>query len=144
MDQKIEELSAEDAADLEAQRSWVRDHFEPEARHHYETLDGKLRLLETILTNGWIKLDETWKLQSLGATLGDAIKQRLGLIWVAVEDEYGRDAALQVPQTTVLIFPLTMISKRIESGDALDIAEFFDDLCDMIDDMKNNHGFKSN
>jgi len=31
--------------------------------------------------------------------------------WVTVEDEYGKDPALRFPGTTVIAFPLTMISK---------------------------------
>jgi hypothetical protein len=38
------------------------------------------------------------------------------LVWVTVEDEYGRDPALNVPGTSVLLFPLTMISKRVEQA----------------------------
>jgi hypothetical protein len=67
MEQKIEPLSEEDESQVEKQRTWVRDHYDPESRHHYDTLDGKLRLLETILRENWIKPNETWKLQSLAA-----------------------------------------------------------------------------
>jgi hypothetical protein len=49
MEQKIEPLSEEDELHLGKQRTWVRDHYDPEPRHQYDTLEGKLRLLETIL-----------------------------------------------------------------------------------------------
>jgi hypothetical protein len=45
MEQKVEPLSSVDAEQLETQRSWVRDHYEPDARHNYETIVGKLGLL---------------------------------------------------------------------------------------------------
>ena len=112
MEQKIEPLSADDAAGVEKQRTWVRDHYDPAARHHYDTLEGKLRLLDTILGQNWIKPDETWKLQSLGIAFGDALAQEMGLHWVAVEDEYGRDPALQDPGTTIVMFPLTQSRKE--------------------------------
>src|SRR6516165_12396147 len=95
MTQKIEALLAEDAHSLEQQRTWVRDHYEPDARHQYETIEGKLRLLDTIIRASWIDPTETWKLQSLGITFGDALVQKMGLSWVMVEDEYGRDPALR-------------------------------------------------
>src|SRR6516162_5917973 len=91
MTQKIEALLAEDAHSLEQQRTWVRDHYEPDARNQYETIEGKLRLLDTIIRASWIDPTETWKLQSLGITFGDALAQKMGLSWVIVEDEYGRD-----------------------------------------------------
>ena len=42
-----------------------------------------------------------------------------------VEDEKGRDPAIRIPGTTVILFPLTMISKRIERGEAWMCATSF-------------------
>jgi hypothetical protein len=39
-----------------------------------------------------------------------------------VADEYGRDPALRCPGTTVIVFPLTMISKRIEAGESVSVS----------------------
>lgn len=58
---------------LEKQRSFVREHYEPDSQHLYDTLEGKLRLLKAILDAEWIEPHETWKLQSLGVTFGDAL-----------------------------------------------------------------------
>src|SRR5262245_47540448 len=112
MEQRIEALTAEDSARVEQMRSWVREHFTPQARDKYETVEDKIRLLQTILDGNWIAPDETWKLQSLGITLGDILVQTMGLTWVAVEDEYGRDPALRDGDTSIILFPMTMISKR--------------------------------
>src|SRR5882672_7828675 len=118
MEQKFEPLNPDDIADLEAKRAWVRDHYDEAARHKYETLDGKLHLLDTILRSKWIAPDETLNLQCLGATFGDALAQRLSLTWVAVEDNLGRDLTLVLDGTSVRVFPITSISKRIaDSGD---------------------------
>lgn len=132
MEQKIEELSAEDAERVEKQRGWVRDHYTPESVHKYETLDGKLRLLEIILKNKWIEPTETWKLQSLGITFGDALVQKMGVTWVAVEDEYGRDPALRDPGSSVVMFPSTTISKRVERGETVDVRDLFERFCQSI------------
>jgi Domain of unknown function (DUF3806) len=126
VDQKIEPPCPEDAARVEKMRSWVRDHFTPETRDEYDSVQGKIRLLQTILDSSWIAPDETWKLQSLGITLGDILVQTMGLIWVAVEDEYGRDPALRDADTSTLVFPMTMISKRIERGETVSVTELLD------------------
>jgi uncharacterized protein DUF3806 len=105
MEQKFEPLNPDDIADLEAKRAWVRDHYDEAARHKYETLDGKLRLLDTILRNKWIAPDETLNLQCLGVTFGDALAHRLSLTWVAVENNLGRDLALVLDGTSVRVFP---------------------------------------
>lgn len=136
MEQKFEPLSPQDLDDLEAKRSWVRNHYDEGARHQYDTLEGKLRLLDTILQNRWIAPDETLKLQCLGVTFGDALVQKLGLSWVAVEDEYGRDPALALEGTSVRLFPLTSISKRVERGEEFRVRELFEGACRTIERLR--------
>jgi hypothetical protein len=136
MEQKIWPMSDEDAARIEMQRAWVRDHFEPEAQQQYNTVEGKLMIINTIIDAGWVGSTETWKLQSLGIALGDALAQAMELIWVTVEDELGRDPALQLPSTTIVVFPLTAISKRIERGDKVDARELFDGFRRTVERMR--------
>jgi hypothetical protein len=95
MKQIIDDMNSDEITRVDAQRSWVRNHYEPHAQTKYDTLDGKLALIDAILSNGWVQASETVKLQSLGVTFGDALAQKLDLRWVAVEDEYGRDPALR-------------------------------------------------
>jgi hypothetical protein len=132
LDQKIEALNADEITRVEEMRNWVRDHFVPESRGKYETVEDKIRLLQSILDANWIAPDETWKLQSLGITLGDILEQTMGLTWVAVEDEYGRDPALRDGDTSILLFPMTMISKRIEDGETVDVLRLLDGTHDTI------------
>src|SRR5580698_6790546 len=136
MEPKVLEPSAEDLQRVEAQRTWVRDHYEPGARHRYESVDGKLELLDVILRSSWIESAETVKLQSLGIAFGDALAQELGLSWVTVEDELGRDPALILEGTSIKVFPLTTISKRIERGEAVNVYELFDAACAMVRRIK--------
>ena len=132
MERKFATLNQDDIADLEAKRSWVRDHYAEDARHKYDSLDGKQCLLDAILRNKWIAAEEKLKLQCLGVTFGDALVQQLGLRWVAIEDEYGRDSALTLDGTSIRVFPLTSISKRIERGEEVGVYELFEDACGTI------------
>jgi len=134
--QKIEELSEIDIQRIEAQRKWVREHFSPESEFKYQSLDEKLLLLDTILRNKWIEPNETLKLQCLGITFGDALAQQLGLKWVMVEDEYGRDPALIIEGTSIKSFPLTLISKRIERGEDIDVFNLFKSACKTLEELK--------
>jgi len=139
MDQIIEALNQEDSSDVEAKRDWVRNHYEPQALHKYDTVEGKLAVVDAILSNGWVNSEETLKLQCLGIAFGDALAQHLGLSWVAVEDEYGRDPALRLDGTSVLVFPMTSISKRIEQGESVDVYDLFNGACATISDTA-RHG----
>ena len=124
---KTDDLRADELADLEAKRAWVRDHFSDEKRGDYEKLAGKLKVLDVILGNGWVQPTETIKLQCLGVTFGDALAQELGLTWIAIEDERGRDPGLVIPGTSIQLFPMTSISKRVERGESVDVYELFGD-----------------
>lgn len=136
MDQRIEPLGPDDLERVEAQRTWVRNHYEPGAQSQYDTIEGKLRVISIILRENWIRPDETVKLQCLGITYGDALAQKLGLTWIAVEDEYGRDPALIAEGTSIRIFPLTSISKRVERGETVDVYELFENACATIDRLR--------
>ena len=142
MEQRVTKPSADDLAEIEADRDWVRGHYDSDAQHKYETLQGKLVLLQAILDAGWIERSETAKLQSLGVTLGDALAQELHLEWVSVDDEYGRNPALRVPGTSVIVFPRTMISKRIERGETVNVSELFRGVCDHVRQMKRNPDYQ--
>ena len=57
--------------------------------------------------------------------MGEVFAKELGFHWVIVEDQYGRDLALQYEKTSIIIFPLTMISKRVEKGEKPNLADIF-------------------
>lgn len=126
MEQNVRDLSTEMIQRLSAQRNWVQNHYDTDSLKNYDTLDGKLQLLKTIIESAWIQKVETNKLQCLGVTLGDAIVQDLGFNWVEIEDEFGVDPAIKLGDTSLILFPLTMISKRIENDEAVNIFELFD------------------
>jgi hypothetical protein len=56
--------------------------------------------------------------------------------WVMVEDAFGRDPAVRLPGTTILLFPLTMISKRIERGEAVDVVALFNGIAAQVDQLR--------
>jgi hypothetical protein len=128
-------MSEEMAQRIENQRLWVKGHFTEESIYKYETIEGKLYLLQGILDQEFYGKDETWKLQSLGIAFGDALLQKLGLEWVEIEDEYGIDPALRYKNTSILLFPLTMISKRIEKDEQINIEKLFGGICDKVNEM---------
>jgi hypothetical protein len=138
MAQRVLPLAGDLAEDLRAKREWVLGHYERDPEASYATVEAKLQLLDTILSNGWVGPRETVKLQALGVAFGDALVQQLGLTWVAVEDEYGRDAALVLEGTSVKVFPLTSISKRVEAGESVNVRELFAAACSTIKRVSND------
>ena len=136
MDQKIVPLTADFIEHNEKQRAWVKGHFTEDAEAKYASLENKLRLLDVIVRQRWIEPTETWKLQALGITLGDALVQGIGLVLVTVDDEFGHGPAVAFPGTTILAFPLTAISKRIERNEEVDIHELVDGVSQTLREMQ--------
>jgi hypothetical protein len=52
-----------------------------------------------------------------------------------VEDQYGRDPAIRYKESSLLVFPMTMISKRVEDGEAFDVSELFDGLAKQLAEL---------
>ncbi len=47
----------------------VCEHYEPEAQSEYDTVQGRLLAIVTILENQRVEPDERWKVKSLGAVV---------------------------------------------------------------------------
>lgn len=130
------------------QRIWVPDEatFEAEIGQRqrkatailarWGQFSGKRRdlaLLQRAVNEAALPLDDALSWQSLGIALGFILAHELGLRWVLVDDEYGRDPALQLDGTTTILFPMTMISKRIERGERPNLEQLF---ATIKDDLK--------
>ena len=123
--QTISELTESDLERLEKQRAVVTQYLDDDSLAKYRTVPGKLGTLEALLAAEVFSPEQTYELQSMGIVFGDAFVQDMGFHWIMVEDEYGRDPAIKFRDTSVLLFPLTMISKRVEQGDAVDVLDLY-------------------
>lgn len=117
-------MDSVEARRLESLRSWVAGHFQDATS--YESVSGKLRVIDAILRENWIEAGETLKLQALGVCFGDALLQELpGLDWIVVDDDEGRAPALRYGNSSIVLFPVTAISKRVERGERVDVYHLF-------------------
>jgi hypothetical protein len=121
---KFSQLSPEDRTRLEQQRAVVA----AAAKQRYGTpvLAGTvadLPVLQRLIDDKAFSKTQTYELQSLGVAFGDALASELPLRWVTVTDEYGTDPTLRFKDTTVQINALTMISKRIEKDEGVNLSE---------------------
>jgi Domain of unknown function (DUF3806) len=92
-----------------------------------------LALIQQLLDTRTIEPESTYTLQALGLAFGRVfIHEYEGFDWWMVEDEYGRDPALRYRHSSLLAFPRTMLSKRIEDGEHPNVIELFDQLADRM------------
>lgn len=143
MDQNIRELTPEDVGRIEEQEAVVSAMLQDlyGARLTHTELD--LDLLQRVLDHDVLAPGETYLLQCLGIVLGQVFATQTPLRWITIEDEYGQDPALQYPGTSVVVFPLTMISKRIEEGRDVDVILLYQTVKTEVEQMKDDPEYQS-
>lgn len=119
---------------LDKQRSYVSSLV---ARHLPELKLSKTRadfsILQKLVNLHIIAKDKTWELQAIGVVFGDALASTIeGLAWVEVTDEFGTDPTMRYKQTSLQLNVLTMISKRIEDEEEVDIEHMAELLQDFV------------
>jgi hypothetical protein len=88
-----------------------------------------LSVLQKLLDSGTVEREATYTLQALGLAFGRVfVHENPGFDWCMVGDEYGRDPAIRYQRSTLLAFPRTMLSKRVEDGRPIDVTDLFDGL----------------
>ncbi|WP_019529523.1 DUF3806 domain-containing protein [Dasania marina] len=107
-----------------------RDSIDELTRRHFgRQLTGKkdndFALMQRLLDEKIIKPEQVVLLQAMGVILGNVLKEHEGLSWVIYIDRYGRSRALDVPGKRDVVFPITMISRRYETGGEVNIEQLY-------------------
>src|SRR5260221_3376485 len=118
------ELSKEDAGRLDKQSALVA----ATAKERYGTsvltrTKEDLAVLQRLTDDQVFRKNQTYELQCLGVVFGDVLAREYPLRWVMVTDEYGTDPTLRYKDMTLQINALTMISKRVERGDQINLLQ---------------------
>lgn len=73
-------------------------------------------------------------LLALGVVLGRIMAKNIAnLDWWVVEDEFGRDLCLRYMETTLQVNPITMIAKRAERGETVNVRQLFTAVSNQVD-----------
>lgn len=105
---------------------------------HLQQTEEDLPLLQRVIDSNVIDVTQTFELQCLGVAFGRVLASNIeGLDWAIVDDEYGRDPTLRYRHTSLQLNVLTMISKRVEQGQRVDIRDMYRGLCDRVSELKN-------
>lgn len=105
-----------------------------------EALSGDERdldLIQHILNSRQLEREATYSLQALGMAFGKVfVENNAGFDWWMVEDEYGRDPAVRYKQTSMLAFPMTMILKRVEDGEPVEVRDLYAGLQQRLETLR--------
>ncbi|MEM8499640.1 MAG: DUF3806 domain-containing protein [Pseudomonadota bacterium] len=91
-----------------------------------------LRLLQQLVDRKTLGPDQRRELQALGSVLGQLLKKEFRLEWVVYVDQLGRSRGLQIDSTRQVIFPLTMISRRLEADARVDVQRIYNKASDIV------------
>ncbi|NIB43733.1 DUF3806 domain-containing protein [Pseudomaricurvus alkylphenolicus] len=128
----IEELSWMDRRHLERQVEKIDEMARIKLGMQVTGTTQDLRLLQRVIHRGLIQKDERLSLQALGAVLGNVMVAEWGLQWVVYEDKVGRSRAICVADTEYCLFPITMLSRRMEVGLLPNVQKVYDNSHEMI------------
>jgi hypothetical protein len=99
-----------------------------------------LRLLQKVLDSKLVEPEATYSLQALGMAFGKVfVSYNHDYAWWMVEDAFGRDPALRYKETTLLVFPLSIISKRVENGDRFAVPSLYEQVIAQAESMRAEH-----
>lgn len=110
----------------------------------YHRSDKTMSFIQKMIDEKVFQMENTYELHSLGIALGDYIQYKYNdFHWAVIRDEYGRDIYLQYKTLALTIFPMTMISKRVEDGDKINVAELVSNLLEKINELIKSGDFEA-
>lgn len=132
----VNELSYLDNQYMRSQRNFIEDIVRRSLGSSF-TGDPSfdLPVLQRLLSEGKVLPHQRQELQAMGIILGDLLAAKLGMQWVVYEDDLGRSRALQLNDTDNFLFPVTMISRRIEAGNTTPVQAIFDKAVTTIEPL---------
>jgi hypothetical protein len=130
-------LTEQESAQLDEQRELVSTLL----RKSYNTyslpkINADLPVLQQLVDEQPFGVDQKYEWSSVGVAFGDVIANEVGLNWVAYCDEHGVEPALNLAETSITVFPRTMILKRVEKGERPNLGYILGKLQETVEDMR--------
>ncbi|MEN0037698.1 MAG: DUF3806 domain-containing protein [Cellvibrio sp.] len=96
---------------------------------------GDLETLQKLIDQNLVAKDDYKTQQSMGIVLGNIMQADFPdtLVWQIYEDNIGRSRALCVKETNHCLFPITMLSRRIELGSKPDVKKVYADAIALME-----------
>ncbi|GAA6169510.1 DUF3806 domain-containing protein [Sessilibacter corallicola] len=129
---KIEELGWLDNQHLNNQRASVNELAKLKLGDSIRGNKSDLDVLQRIIDARLIASDERVKLQALGVIIGDQFQREFNLVWRIYEDQAGRSRAVCFKDTEHCLFPITMLSRRMEVGLQPNVKKIYDETAEAL------------
>jgi hypothetical protein len=122
---------------LDEQRAVIQETFVSNfGAYSLPRLRSDLAALQSLVDSVTWSPEQEYEWSCAGVVFGDVIALELGLEWIAQCDEYGVEPALNLKETSITLFPRSMLIKRVEKGEQPDLAHLFEMLAKNIEELK--------
>ena len=131
-------LTEDERANLDRERLLVRQVADRELGLSVDLSPSQvsrdtLLQLQPLVDQRLVHADNLLLAQGLGVVLGDALCNCLeGLHWCMVSDAYGTDPVVRMREQSLQVAARDMVIKRLENGNAVDLAELLDGVIDHL------------
>lgn len=129
---KIEELAWLDDQHLNNQRAVVDELVKLRLGEAIRGNKSDLAVLQRIIDKRIISKDDRKSMQALGVILGDQFEREFNLVWKIYEDQAGRSRAVCFKDTEHCLFPITMLSRRMEVGLVPDVHKIYNETAELL------------
>ena len=130
---RFSELSRDDSARLDRQRAVVATAAKRQSgATHLTRTKSDLPILQKLIDENIFNKSQTYELQCLGVAFGDVLASELPLRWVMVTDEFGTDPTLEFRETSMRVNALTMLSKRVEKDEPVNLQWLIDKIREQL------------
>lgn len=134
----IRELSSLDHSYLESQLETVNTIAGLNLGRRVQGNQSDLSLLQSLVDGNYISRKNTQDLQALGVVMGNLLAKELNLSWRVYIDGLGRSRALCQGNSEPCLFPMTMLSRRIEVGIKPNVREIYNKAKAIIEDYRHS------
>jgi hypothetical protein len=104
--------------------------------------ESDLDLLQRLSDDGVIGLSKDAELESIGIVFGQVLAAGTPLQWITIERRGERKLALRYPNTTVIVFPGSMLAKRANRTERPEFWSLYREVVDLVEQLKNDPEFK--
>ncbi|HEY9035312.1 MAG TPA: DUF3806 domain-containing protein [Pseudomonadales bacterium] len=136
--QRISPLDTGDENKLALQRQRIVDLASEIGRHLNNDRDNDLAVLQLLLDQRLVTASDSYLLQAMGVVLGDIYAREFQLSWVIYRDKAGKSRALQLGNSNEVLFPVTMISRRAETGMHVDVRAVYEQGAEVIRESRSS------
>jgi len=102
----------------------------------FDHSENDLLLAQRLLTDRHVRKKHLLEAQCIGAVLGNVFIAHSPLRWKRVVNEFGDMLALQNPDVQLTLYPITMISKRLEDRRKIDLVLLYRDTLNNLNLQK--------